>query len=238
MSDQLNNPGISDLFRKIENDFQKTSLSEKWYIAILAALAGGSNPLLCSDLYLYLLSKKEYSTPPQRQALIRRIREVLIKCVSIVGVCKPIEAILEINKYEKEEDKDQSTTREGWQCDEENLNRGMGWMQKIYTGNLNDTMHLFRDHKDFEWISRHITYGLYLSDRQVLDDTETEVAVFSGIMIQNLAKETHWHIRGMRRIGVPKEDVQVVWNSVNFVAEFLGLKLDRVPSVEEIEGDI
>ncbi|KAE8164093.1 hypothetical protein BDV40DRAFT_287233 [Aspergillus tamarii] len=32
------------------------------------------------------------------------------------------------------------------------------------------------------------------------------------IMIQNLRKETHWHIRGMRRIGVSKEDTQVLWD--------------------------
>ena len=64
------------------------------------------------------------------------------------------------------------------------------------------------------WISANITYGLYLSDRQVLDDIDTEMVVLSGIMIQNLKRETGWHLRGTRRVGVSFDDVETVQQCV------------------------
>ncbi|KAH7462836.1 hypothetical protein FOMA001_g18298 [Fusarium oxysporum f. sp. matthiolae] len=230
---------MSDLFESIEFKFSNSGLgSNRWYLLCAAALAGSNDPQLCDQLYLYLIAKPEFSQSCQRQELIRRVREALVKCVSIVGVCKPLEAIIAINKQEKQEDKDHSTTREGWQCDEANLERGMGWMRKIYTSNTETTMDFFNDHKDFEWISRHITYGLYLSDRQVLDDFDTEIVVLSGIMIQNLPLETHWHIRGARRLGISAKDVQVLWDSVQSIAHHLGVNLGKVPSVREVESDV
>ena len=66
------------------------------------------------------------------------------------------------------------------------------------------------------WISANITYGLYLSDRQILDDIDTEMVVLSGIMIQNLKRETGWHLRGTRRVGVSHDDVEIVQQCVRF----------------------
>ncbi|KAK8045012.1 hypothetical protein PG993_005036 [Apiospora rasikravindrae] len=233
-------PKVYDLFSAIEADCAHSGLGpNSWYLLTIAALAGGNDPELSDQLYLYLTAKPEFSTPAQRHVLIRELREALIKSVPLVGVCKPLEAIMAINAQERPEDKDPSpATREGWQCDEANYERGLAWMRKIYTGDTNSTIALFDDHKDFSWISQNITYGLYLSDRQVLDDLGTEVIVLSAIMIQNLPKETRWHIRGIRRLGVSVEDVKVVWNSVQAIAQFLGIKLHRVPTVEEVESEV
>ncbi|RMJ18427.1 hypothetical protein BHE90_001291 [Fusarium euwallaceae] len=232
-------PSVSKLLEEVEAIFAHTSqLSERWYLVALAALAGGNDPVMCKDLYLYLISKPDFSEPNQRRALIRRIREGLIKCIAVIGVCKPIEAILAINEVERDEDKDHSISREGWQCDEANLKRGNDWMQKLYSKNMDETMSFFRDHRDFEWVSRHISYGLYLSDRQVLDDIDTEIVVLSSIMIQNLEKETHWHIRGSRRLGISRVDVEAIHDSVGAIAGHLGISLHRVPSVERVERDV
>lgn len=40
------------------------------------------------------------------------------------------------------------------------------------------------------------------------------MVVLTGIMIQNLKRETGWHLRSMRRIGVSQEDVEVVQQCV------------------------
>ena len=42
---------------------------------------------------------------------MRRLREALVKSVSIYGVCKPLEAIIQIDRVEREEDKDYSFSR-------------------------------------------------------------------------------------------------------------------------------
>ncbi|CAI6227635.1 unnamed protein product [Periconia digitata] len=231
------NPGA--LFTSLEQTFAQTALgSSRWYLVALAALVGGTEPLLADQLYLHLISKPEFQTPATRQALIRRLREALVKLISIIGVCKPIEAILSISKVEREEDRDYTFSRENWKADQANHDRGLDWLQKIYKGNTDDTLALFNAHRDFQWISTEITYGLYLSDRSVLDDWDTEVVVLAGIAIQNLPLETHWHIRGARRIGFGIEDVKAVLEGVKQAGGFMEVKLNRLPSVEEVEKDV
>lgn len=232
-------PELSELFSKIENNFKTTNLGEhRWYILAIACLSASPDPEASAALYLYLTRQEAYQTSEPRQALVRRLREALVKTICLVGVCKPIEAILAIAKVEKPEDRDFSRTRQDWQADDANHERAVNWFKQLYTRNATDTLGLFDAHKDFSWISTEITYGLYLSDRQVLDDTDTQMVVLPAIMSQNLRLETHWHIRGTRRIGVSKEDTQVICDSVRAVSEFFGIKLNRVPTVDEVEPDV
>lgn len=235
-------PAYQDLFESLKSRFQSiTSIdASKWPILAMATLVAGPDPDHAHNLYLYLLNQPEYNQPGSdaRKDLIRRLRETLFKAIPLVGVCKPIEAILAISGVEHEEDKEYTFTRENWQCDAANHERAIGWFQKLYAGNSSGTLDLFRSHRDFAWLSTEITYGLFLSDRQVLDDVDTQLVVLPAIMSQNLKTETHWHIRGTRRLGVPKEDVQVIWDCVQLVAGFFGTKLNRVPTVDAIESDV
>jgi hypothetical protein len=232
-------PEVSALFQSIEQAFTTTSLGEnRWYLLALAALVGGTEPLLADQLYLYVVNKPNCQQSEQRQKAVRTLREALVKLVSIIGVCKPLEAILAIAKVERPEDRDYSFSRKDWANDSENHVRGMDWLRKIYTHNTDKTLALFDAHKDFSWISTEITYGLYLSDRQVLNDIDTEVVVLVGIMIQNLPLETAWHIRGSRRIGISLEDVKTMMDCVRKVGEFMGTKLDRIPSADDIEKEV
>lgn len=77
----------------------------------------------------------------------------------------------------------------------------MGWLSQIYRHNHAATENTLACHKDFDWLSREITYGLYLSDHDIIGPVETELVVLSGIAMQNLKTETGWHLRGTRRIG-------------------------------------
>ncbi|OAA58499.1 hypothetical protein SPI_06572 [Niveomyces insectorum RCEF 264] len=233
-------PAFVELFQKVEATLVPTSLgADRWYIVVIACFAAGPDPEAAVHLYRYLCGQPRYQTPASRQALVRRLREALVKVVSIVGVCKPLEAILAISAAERPEDKDHSpATREGWQCDEANLERAMVWYDKIYKHNAANTLGLFEAHQDFIWLSKHITYGLYLADRQVLDDLDTEMVVFPAIMSQNLKTETWWHIRGTRRVGVSKADTQVLWDTIKVINAHFGVTLDRVPTVDEVEHDV
>ncbi|KAE8376105.1 hypothetical protein BDV26DRAFT_266410 [Aspergillus bertholletiae] len=232
-------PRYVQLFQDLSTRFAQTSLPpEKWYILAISTIVASPDPERCDQLYLHLINQEPYSTPSARQALVRRLREALFKSIIIVGVCKPIEAILAISKYERDEDKDYTFTREGWQCDQANHDRGVAWLEKLYARNTAGTLDFFRAHKDFEWLSKEITYGLFLSDRGVLDDLDTQMVVLPAIMSQNLKNETHWHIRGTRRLGVSMKDVKVVWECIQLVAKFYGVVLDKVPTVEEVESDV
>lgn len=232
-------PELTRLFTDIENSFQRTQLGQdRWYILATACITASPDPEAAAQLYQYLIAKPEFRTSQSRQRLVRRLREALFKSICIVGVCKPIESILAIAAVERPEDRDLSETRKDWQCDADNEKRAREWFLKIYTHNAKDTIGLFDAHKDFAWTSLNITYGLFLSDRQVLDDVETQLVVLPGIMSQNLKMETHWHIRGTRRIGVSKDDVQVIWDAVKEFGSFFGLRIDKVPTVDDVEPDV
>ena len=77
----------------------------------LAAMVGGGQPAFAPLLYKELIKRPEYATPEQRQALMRRVRETLFKLIVIVGVCKPLEAIFDIDAITRPEDKDYTFSR-------------------------------------------------------------------------------------------------------------------------------
>jgi hypothetical protein len=76
-------------------------------------MVGGGQPGFAPLLYKELIKRPEYQTPEQRQALMRRIRETLFKLIVIVGVCKPLEAIFDIDAITRPEDKDYTFSRYG-----------------------------------------------------------------------------------------------------------------------------
>ncbi|KAF2838384.1 hypothetical protein M501DRAFT_1005255 [Patellaria atrata CBS 101060] len=228
-----------DLFKSVEQKFpSKTLGDDKWYIVTLVALVGGGQPEFATTLYSYLIRRPEFATAESRQALMRRLREAMVKSVSIVGVCKPLEAMFAIEKITRPEDRDYSFSREGWQCDEANRERGRRWQDRIYLHNQGAIDNTLSSQKDFDWLSKNITYGLYLSDHSILNDFETELVVLTGIMIQNLPNETHWHLRGARRIGISKDDVETVHQCIELVANFVGVSLHKVPRVADIEHEV
>lgn len=106
--------------------------------------------------------------------------------------------------------------RQGWQAGPENRARGEAWLNTIYKKNLSTATDNFIAHKDFDFISREITYGFYLSDQSILGPVATELVVLTGIMIQNLPLETSWHLRGARRVGVSSDDVELIQQCVSF----------------------
>lgn len=227
-----------ELFKEIEQKFPHKTLGEgTWYLIVLSSLVG-VEPEHAANLYRYLIDKPEYTTPGSRQALVRRLRETLVKNVSIQGVCKPLEALFSISKIEREDDKDYTFTRDNWQAGPENRARGEKWLNTIYKSNLSTATDQFAAHKDFDFISREITYGFYLSDHSILGPWETELVTLAGIMIQNLPLETAWHLRGTRRVGVSMEDVELVQQCVELVAKFGGARLHRVPRVADIEHEV
>ncbi|CAG8908435.1 unnamed protein product [Penicillium egyptiacum] len=239
----VDNPTVdlrwSELFATIEAKFKASNIAnEKWYLTTLSAITTTPELHLCGQLYLYLIGQHAHSTSTARSELIRRMREALFKEITLVGLPKPLEALLNINKFVSEEDAECSFTREGWQRDDTNHARGMDWLKSIYAHNTSSLLALFKNHPDFGFWVADITYGLVLSDRQVLDDVDTELVVLPAVMGQDMPRTTYWHIRGIRRLGISKEDVGMVMECVRLVVEACNLTLKQVPDVGDVEGDL
>jgi hypothetical protein len=112
-------------------------------------MVGGGQPNFAPLLYRELIKRPEYATSVQRQALMRRIRETMVKLTSINGVCKPLDAIFDINAIQRPEDKDYTCSREGWQCDEANDKRGFAWQSRLYQTNQGKIDNELSSQKDF-----------------------------------------------------------------------------------------
>lgn len=103
---------LTALFQKLEASFPPDlTPSTRWYLLALPCLLHASETAYAANLYLYLTSKLEYQTPDQRRALVRRIRECLLKTVAILGIPKTLDAIIHIGEVERDEDKDLSFSR-------------------------------------------------------------------------------------------------------------------------------
>jgi hypothetical protein len=181
-----------------------------WYILVLSALTSSGKPSLAADLYLHLVSLPAYATSDARRRLMKRLRETLVKSISVIGVPRPLEAIMCIDAVTQEEDKDESFSRESWKNDEVHRERGVSWLKKLYSENLDPINKMFATQRDFGWISNEITYGLYLSDHTILDGVETEMVVLSAMIAQNLPRMTGWHLRACRRIGLTQAECETL----------------------------
>lgn len=98
---------------------------------------------------------------------MRRLRETLFKLIVIIGVCKPLEAIFDIDAITEPQDKDYSFSRfvkprgrtrrrkrltrfrEGWQCDEANAKRGFDWQNRLYQQNQGAIDDVLASQRDF-----------------------------------------------------------------------------------------
>lgn len=74
----------------------------------------GAEPEHVGTLYTYLIDKPQFTSSDSRRALVRRLREALVKNISLQGVCKPIEGVIAIAKVEKPDDQDFSFSRSGF----------------------------------------------------------------------------------------------------------------------------
>lgn len=159
-------PRRNKLFREIEAKFQASGLPlEKWYLAALGAIVPSSEPKMAGQLYMYVLSQPAYSTASERRALTLRFHEVILKAAALLRIQKPAEALISIAGIEPEDDAELPFSREGWQCDDQNHERGMSWLQKIYAQNTPALLEQFKKHRDFGSAVCDIAYGLYLPDR-------------------------------------------------------------------------
>lgn len=251
---------LLDLFSRVQSHFPADTLgSEGWIIITLSVFTSTAKCHLAADLYKYLITLPQYATSPQRQALMRRLREVLVKLTSIIGVGRPLETVINFDKVTAPEDRDYSFSRKDWKNNEASHERGVAWLKKLYGENLSPIYDMFESHKDFGWISSEITYGLYLSDHSILNGVETELVVLSGMLCSNMSREMGWHLRGSRRIGISSEDCEKVQQCVSLelflrlysreevlltimqiemVVEYVGVHVVPMPRVKDIEHEV
>ncbi|KAK3366679.1 hypothetical protein B0T24DRAFT_534698, partial [Lasiosphaeria ovina] len=141
-------------------------------------------------------------------ALVRRMREALVKCIIINGIPVVIEAITSISDVEKPEDRGSSCSRSrkaDWQIGPETSERAAKVLKVLYKSEKGGHVKTLQSHLDISWISVNVSYGLFLSDHLILRMQETELVVLPAIMTQSLHGPTYWHLRACLRVVMEAE---------------------------------
>ncbi|KAI9797909.1 MAG: hypothetical protein M1825_005678 [Sarcosagium campestre] len=192
-----------------------------------------------SELYLYLINRPEYSSSVDRKRLSRRLREVLMKGWTIVGIPLVLEGLTALSKVERLEDSDAENLRKGLQLDAAVEQRGSAHLESIYKHNLQPIFNTWGSHAaEFEWLETNIIYGLFLSEFAVLDAVETSLVTVPAMLCQGVKAPTIWHLRGLRRLGVSQDDVQRVIDVVKLIAKDSSQDVTDWPRASDVGEDV
>ncbi|TVY82403.1 hypothetical protein LSUE1_G003874 [Lachnellula suecica] len=241
------NHDIKPLFRHIEKKFPTRLREDKWYLTAVSqesmflqqigALVGTTMLSEVGELYRYLISTPAYANPEQRQHLVRRMREALIKCIVLNGIPRVLQALRSIAQLERQEDKDYSFSRERWQVTEATRAHALSVLDILYREDYEKIMDKFEAHRDIPFISTEISYGFFLADHTVLDLVETELVMMPNILSQDLNGPAMWHIRGCVRSGITPEETETIQQISEDVVAWAGKNAD-VGRVTEISDDM
>ncbi|KAG8627725.1 hypothetical protein KVT40_003598 [Elsinoe batatas] len=229
--------GLHNLFRRCEATFPAAYREKCWYLTAAASLLSLNLPSTFGSLYTFVLEDTPLPDPESRRQFVRRLRETLIKCIILVGIPKVMLAFHSLAAVESEEDQEGTFTREGWKPDDANRERGEKVLDVIYQGFQHKAHAACGSHKDVEWISTNISYGLFLADHQVMDIKESELVILPAIMCQDLKAPTDWHLKGCLRVGFTREEIDAVQKVIKDIAKYAGTELKNVGTIWDIPDD-
>ncbi|KAL1641796.1 hypothetical protein SLS58_005836 [Diplodia intermedia] len=128
--------------------------------------------------------------------------------------------------------------------------RGATHLHRLYRQHLPAIARTWASHEaDFRWLEESVIYGLFLSDHAVLSALDTSLVTASAILAQGLKPPSLWHLRGLRRLGLARHDVEAVVRVVGECAVWAGGRaggvrgeVDEVAEwvgwVGEVEGEV
>lgn len=208
------------------------------------------NPAALGDFYTYLTTHARdtrYTAPNNQPLLSLRLRDVLLKLVTLLGAPPVVVAVSALAKAEGkdreavERKAEGSVLSEKWEGYEMSdiEKRGRKTIDSIYGPLLPEIFKGFGSHRaDVVHMEVVHVYGLYLSDHTVLNAIESEVVVLTAILCTGLKSPGLWHVRGLGRLlGARGPDAE---NEVKDVIR--GVKMAAIAAVEfcgvEMEGRV
>ncbi|KAG7007737.1 hypothetical protein G7Y79_00008g023750 [Physcia stellaris] len=228
---------LLEVFDTVQSKTPKSLGSNAWYLATAAALVSLGKPEEIGELSLHLTKNSSSEHKDTKELISKRLRDVLMKEWTLVGIPLVITALSSLAKAEEGQNLEGGLSKK-WQnpLDPQGLSeRGTTFLQTLYAQNLTPIFSTWGTHRaDFEYLEKNIIYGLYLSDHDVLSAIEAEVVILTAIMCQGLPAPTIYHLRGLRRLGISAEDVEALEMAVEAVAEWAGRETSHWPRVVDV----
>ncbi|KAJ5101214.1 hypothetical protein N7456_007266 [Penicillium angulare] len=212
-----------------------------WYLIITAALGVCPMPSATAAFYTYLTKHvSEFSSENSKEHLSKRLRDVILKLLTIVGGPQVLSVLIPLAAAEGDikSKAASSMLNKKWASDRINVqdiyDRGQTTINTIYGGRLLEKVfESFGSHKeDVKFQEIFTLYGLYLSDFEILTPIETEAVVYASISCLGLEVPGKWHLRGMGRL----MGARGTYNDSEEMSKIVGQLIDLKQAVESVVG--
>ncbi|KAF2808127.1 uncharacterized protein BDZ99DRAFT_445287 [Mytilinidion resinicola] len=231
---------IQDLFETIRKSFPESLPQDSWYIpsqaSALLATDGGEN---FAALYKYAIKQLgPGSSSEARKNVSRRLREVIIKTWTLLGLPKVFPAYYSLASAEAPGDAaadfERSERRANLHPDEVSA-RGQDWIERELADDGEVVRKSLSTNPDLAWTMKFIQYGYFFADTSVLGTIENEMCILAALMGQGAQIATFVHMKSLRRLGASKSEAEAFQDVVVKVAVFQGKNTSSWHRFEEIE---
>ncbi|RMZ78781.1 hypothetical protein DV738_g3612, partial [Chaetothyriales sp. CBS 135597] len=208
--------GLPQLCEDVKKIVPKELGEHAWYLLLsnhrkkAAILINSPTNTHLASLYSHLASTPEFSTPEAQAELSQRLRDVLLKEVTLVGAPQVLAALIPFAKVSAPPGTTVASAAAASTISPQYLisdpdaikARGVAKINGIYgPALLPNVFASFGSHSaDIQHMELFTVYGLYLSDHALISALETEMIVFVSILTTGLRGPSLWHIRGMGRL--------------------------------------
>ncbi|KAH8701522.1 hypothetical protein BGW36DRAFT_458405 [Talaromyces proteolyticus] len=225
------------LFGEAQNLAPKGLPEGAWYIVVAATLIATDGGAHLGKLYKYILKGLGHnSTLESRQNVSRRLRTVIIKTWTLVGVPRASDGLFSLIKEEDEKDAAQDWDRSKFFAEPDKvLLRTQEWWSQVFGEESAIISKSYESNPDFSWTVDFIVYGLFLADLSVLGPIENELVVLASVMGQGAQNTTRFHLRGTRRLGVSAKDAEGIQSIIETIALKQGKDSSSWPRFKEVE---
>ncbi|KAK5193096.1 hypothetical protein LTR99_001752 [Exophiala xenobiotica] len=208
-----------------------------WYIIVAATLITADGGSHLGELYQFVLNDLgSDSTLESRQNVSRRLRAVIAKAWTLVGMPRASDGLFALLRVEDPKDAAQDWDRaEFARQPEKAIQRTQAWWQQVFGDEVAGINKSYETNPDFAWTVEFAVYGLYLADLSVLGPIENELVILASVMGQGAQNTTRFHLRGTRRIGVGAKDAVEIQRVIEMVGKQQSKDPSSWPRFQEVE---
>ncbi|KAJ9609632.1 hypothetical protein H2200_005960 [Cladophialophora chaetospira] len=247
-----------DLCREVKAQLLEEMGEESWYLIIATVLTVSPRPNLLAEFWTHITTHDtSFSTPEAHSRLSDRLRDLLLKQLTLIGAPKMLSALIPLAKSQTqgngEEERGELDLSQWSSTSLPALHdRGLETISTIYGSLWQNIFTTFGPHRSQIGIHElTIVYGLYLSDFTYLSPLETELVAFTSILCQGLRGPALWHVRGLGRVlgarGTDEENqkmrrvkdvVRGVKVAVSLAVEFAGAEMVKRSGLDASDGGL
>ncbi|KAG0179800.1 hypothetical protein DFQ29_001647 [Apophysomyces sp. BC1021] len=161
-------------------------------------------------------SKSEEQKLMDKEQIVMRLREGLLKTFIASGFPKTINALQHLSSVTPDEIRTRLPNtpirkEQTWEDVQDQRNRGRTLFGKIYERHTHRILaNMHTSHPDLAQAALHQLYGPILSETSVISARETSLVVVAGLMAQDLPGQLRGHVYGALHNGSTKDEVKRV----------------------------